>query len=450
MRPLGFALLAAACCTLLAGAATAAAPVATLFVSPGGSDAGGCTKTAPCASFDKAYRTAKPGEVVELAGGTYPPQSVGVDQSKVAAAADVILQPAAGATVTIEGDLVMRGSHAVFRGIKLRFLYSEAVRGANTSNHVTFENLDGAAFLVGPNRNITIKGGDWGPNTGPGTEENKVGPDGGIPGQYPQNIVLDGLYVHDQNSTDLTTEHMGGLFLISGGPVTLRNSHFARNVVYNVQVQDFTSPECCGMTFGPMHDVLIEGNVFEHPVTSLPEGAQNDRQPELQLDPRHGACWSNWTIRRNSFENGLALGLDGQPCFANVTVSGNLGPALGAQCFAGVPGLSWDRNLWRGKGCGPTDGTVPYGYSFDGAALQPNGVPAAAVRRIFAKAASGSTLAQIASGLRHDLGRSWTLQRVLAILQDDVYRGGRIGPPGAQPALADAKTWRASRKALKG
>jgi hypothetical protein len=323
------------------------------------------------------------------------------------------------------------------------------VRGANTSNHVTFQNLDGAGFLVGPNRDITIKGGDWGPNTGPGTQENKVGPDGDIPGQWPQNIVLDGLLIHDQNSTDLSNEHMGGLFLVSGGPLTLRNSRFRGNVVYDVQVQDFTSPECCGMSFGPVHDMLIEGNVFEHPVTSIPEGAQNDRQPELQLDPRHGSCWSNWTIRRNSFENGLALGLDGPPCFSRVTVSGNVGGAIGVDCFPGAAGLTWDRNLWR-KPCGATDGTVPYGYAFDGAALQPAGATATAVRRVFTRAAaSRTTLAQVVAGLRRELGRSWTKARVLAILQDDTYRGGRIGPPGVQPALVDAKTWVASRKALR-
>jgi hypothetical protein len=445
MRLFVLAALAAAVCTLLAGAACAADPPATLFVSPSGSDAGSCTKAAPCASFDRAYRTAKPGEVVELAGGTYPPQTVAVDPSKVSAASDVILQPAPGATVSIAGDLTMLGSHAVIRGVKLRFLVSQATRGAQTSNHVTFQNLDGAAFLVGPNRDITIKGGDWGPNTGPGTQENKIGPDGGIPSQWPTNIVLDGVYVHDQNSNDLSVEHMGGLFLVSGGPITIRNSRFERNVVYDVQVQDFTSPDCCGMTFGAVHDVLLEGNVFMHPVTSLPEGAGDDRQPEVQMDVRHGGCWVNWTIRRNSFENGLAVGLDAPPCFQNVVVSRNFGPALGPQCFPGASGLVWQQNFWRGAGCSTADGVAPFGYALSGSTLQPSGTAAAAVRKVFALAARGSKVAQIAKSL----GRAWPRTRVSAVLRDVTYRGNAYGPPGAQPALVDAKTWNASRKALR-
>ncbi|HET8606469.1 MAG TPA: recombinase family protein [Gaiellaceae bacterium] len=445
MRP---PLLAALCCLALAGSARAAAP-RTVYVSPTGSDAGPCTQAEPCAGFDRAYRAARPGDTVELAGGTYPPQTVGVDPTKVSATQDVLFRPAAGASVTIDGDLAMLGSHAIFRDLRLRFLYSQAVAGPQTSNHVVFQDLDGTAFLIGPNRAITIAGGDWGPNTGPGTEEDKIGPDGAIPNQWPTDIVLDGLTIHDQNSTDLSSEHMGGLFLISGGPITIENSHFLRNVVYDVQVQDFTSPDCCGMTFGAVHDVLLRNNVFEHPVTSLPEGAGDDRQPELQLDPRHGGCWSNWTIVHNTFENGLALGLDGAPCFQNVLVSGNLGPALGGQCFRGAAGLAWQGNLWLGGGCGAADATLPYGYVAAGAALVPTGVAAAAVRRVFGQAAAGSTLVRIARGLRRDLGRAWTVARVRQILSDPTYRGNRFGARGSQPALVDAKTWRASRRALR-
>jgi hypothetical protein len=444
MRALGLAVVLAACAMLLAGAACAADPAPTLFVSPTGSDSGSCTKAAPCASLDKAYRTAKPGEAVEIAAGTYPPQTINVDVAKVSAAADVILQPAAGATVTIAGDLVMLGSHAVIRGLHLHFLYSQAVRGPNTSNHVTFENLDGAAFLVGPNRDITIQGGDWGPNTGPGTQEDKIGPDGGIPNQWPTNIVLDGVYVHDQNSNDLSVEHMGGLFLVSGGPITIRNSRFERNVVYDIQVQDFTNPDCCGQTYGPVHDVLLENNVFLHPVTSLGEGAGDDRQPEVQLDPR-GGCWVNWTVRRNSFENGIALGFDRPPCFQNVTVSRNFGPALGPQCFAGAAGLVFQQNFWRGAGCSSADGVVPFGYALSGTSLAPAGTAAAAVRKIFALAARPLKVAAIAKAM----GRAWPAARVAGILKDTTYRGNAFGPDGAQPALVDAKTWTKSRRALR-
>src|SRR5437667_344913 len=51
-------------------------PAASFYVSPTGNDAGPCTQVAPCASFDRAYKLAKPGQVVEVAGGEYGSQVI--------------------------------------------------------------------------------------------------------------------------------------------------------------------------------------------------------------------------------------------------------------------------------------------------------------------------------------------------------------------------------------
>jgi hypothetical protein len=359
----------------------------TVYVAPNGLDAGVCTQAAPCASFDFAYHLAAPGATIEIAGGTYPAQTVNVDLTKLDATSDVVFQPAAGATVQIDGDLTMYGSHAIFRNLRLHKLVSDALEGALTSHDVTFENLQGETFNIGPNYRISIVGGDWGPSlachardsafdpstwcpTGSphaaegndgnaGDWENHIGPDGTIPAQWPHEIVVSGTRIHDQNSTDLDAMHTGGLFVISGYDIAIRNTVFQKNAVYDLQVQDFTSPDCCGMTYGPPHDVVIENNWFGAPVRGVndPGGDTfNDNQPDVQLDPRHGACWSNWLIRYNSFSNGLALGLDGNACFDNVRVVGNVGEAPGdPQCFTGAAGLTWDHNAWLGGTCGATD-----------------------------------------------------------------------------------------------
>jgi hypothetical protein len=388
----------------LAGAAATARPgggaATAVYVSPQGSDKARCTKSAPCKSFDRGYVVARPGQTILLAAGTYPSQTVKVDPTKVNARSNVVFRPAPGATVTIAGDLAMLGSHATFLGsaapydFKLRKLTNIATRGPTTSNHVEFVNLHGETFTIGPNRDITVKGGDWGPsvachargsttprsgwcpagsiysktgNTGSaGSYENGIGPDGTIKNQWPRNIVLDGVTIHDQNSLDLARLHSGGLFIISGRGITIRNSKFLRNVVYQIQIQDFTNKSCCGMSFGPVRDVVIENNWFGQPVTGLndPGGdTAGDRQPELQLDPRGGRCWSNWLIRFNSFHRMPALGFDAQPCFDNVRVIGNVGQHPGLQCFAGAKGLTWAYNAWVGGQCGPSDvalTTLPY------------------------------------------------------------------------------------------
>ncbi|HET8606518.1 MAG TPA: hypothetical protein VFL66_05745 [Gaiellaceae bacterium] len=372
-----------------AGANCPAAPL--LYLSPTGSDAGPCTVAAPCASFDHAYETATPGTHVELEPGTYPGQTVGVDASKLDAPADVVFEPLPGAGVALDGDLVVYGSHLVFRDFRLHKLVSQGTAGPATSHDVVFEDLHGESFDIGPNYEITLKGGDWGPSlacypegsdhppatwcpswspyalTGNygnnGDWENHIGPDGTIPNQWPRQILIDGTRIHDQNSTDLDAMHTGGLFLISGGEITIRNTIFQQDAVYDLQVQDFSNPDCCGMTFGPVHDVVLENNWFEAPVRGVndPGGDSfDDQQPEVQLDPRHGACWSNWLIRFNSFTNGLALGFDGEPCFDNVRVVGNVGGVPGWQCFAGAPGLTWEYNAWTGGTCGgSTDIAIP-------------------------------------------------------------------------------------------
>ena len=362
----------------------------TVYVAPNGLDGGVCTKTAPCGSFDYAYHLASPGATIEIAGGTYPAQTVNLDLTKLDAPSDVVFQPAAGATVQIDGDLTMYDSHAVFRNLKLHKLVSEASPGVLTSHDVVFENLDGETFNIGPNYRITIKGGDWGPSlacharesaydpatwcpagsphaaTGndgnAGDWENHIGPDGNILSQWPHDILITSTRIHDQNSTDLDAMHTGGLFLISGHDIAIRNTVFQQNAVYDLQVQDFSSADCCGMTFGPPHDVVLENNWFGAPVRGVndPGGDTfSDDQPELQLDPRHGACWSNWLIRYNSFVNGVALGLDGDACFDNVRLVGNVGEAPGTpQCFTGADGLTWDHNAWLGGSCGATDVTL--------------------------------------------------------------------------------------------
>jgi chitodextrinase len=339
------------------------------YVSPSGSDANACTAAAQCKSFDRAYHVARPGDTIEVAGGTYPGQTITLDTSKVTATSDVVLLPAAGATVTISGDLNVYGSHLQVRGssagnFKLHNLNVLGTAGSNTAQHDIFENLDGAGFQIGPTSFITIKGGDWGPNYvcgGGGTVENKVGPDGAIANQWPTNIVLDGLYIHDQNSENLNSCHMGGLFLISGGPITLRNSTFSQTVVYDIQIQNFTSASCCGMNYGPVHDVTIENNWFGTPVTGLADptgGNATDNQPDVQFDPRNGECWKNILVRFNSFTNGPDLGFDNPACFQNVRVVANIGGANG--CF---PGVTYGYNAWLGGTCAASDvsiGSLPY------------------------------------------------------------------------------------------
>jgi hypothetical protein len=51
---------------------------AKLFVAVNGNDSGACTQAAPCRSFNRGYQVAQLGDVVEVAAGDYPAQTIRV------------------------------------------------------------------------------------------------------------------------------------------------------------------------------------------------------------------------------------------------------------------------------------------------------------------------------------------------------------------------------------
>jgi hypothetical protein len=69
-RAVGLVFLAAVAATVI-GAAPAAASSATLYVSPGGSDAGSCTSANPCKTIGHAVSVAAPGDRIVVRRGTY-------------------------------------------------------------------------------------------------------------------------------------------------------------------------------------------------------------------------------------------------------------------------------------------------------------------------------------------------------------------------------------------
>lgn len=107
-------------------AATSACPAsaASVFVSPTGSDANPCTQLAPCLTFNRAYRLALPGQVVEVAGGSYGAQKIEYDAAKTSAD-DVVFQPAFAAIVDVSynnlaaGITVYGASHLTIKQMKV-------------------------------------------------------------------------------------------------------------------------------------------------------------------------------------------------------------------------------------------------------------------------------------------------------------------------------------------
>jgi hypothetical protein len=338
-----------------------------LRITPGG---GACHRSegasAPaaadaCGSFQAAYRAAQPGDRIMIGGGRYSSQSIAMDERKARARASVVFEPGPGQDVVLDGDLTVAASRAVFRGhehphdFHVRYVISLASSGPTTSSHVAFEQLDGAAFVIGPNDHISIVGGDWGPNTltcgGANQYENKITADDSAGARVPTAILLEGLRIHDQNSTDLACQHMGGLVVSAADGLTIRNSHWSQTAVYDIEAGDFTHGR-----YGNPRNVLITGNWFGAPV--LQDGSTDDGQAEIQL--AEPGRYEHWRVRDNAFTNGPALNFDGNTELVDVEVTDNVGRR--ADCAAAAE-VTWRGNEWIERPCSADDrkiATLPY------------------------------------------------------------------------------------------
>lgn len=445
---------AALCAAVLTPPAAGASAPTPLRLAPDGSDAGRCTSSAPCRSLGRAYLLAVPGQRVSIAAGSYGEQVIPYDARKNAARSNVEFVAAPG--VRINGDLTVDGSHVTIRGapqggLALHTLYSR-VTSANATSHQMFQNLRGATFQIWGTTFVTIRDSDWGPGTEPMDSESRITPDGGVLNSYPAHIVLDHIVLHDQNSVDLLQHHNGGLMLVAGHDIVIRNSAFLRNVVYDIEVQDFTNSSCCSMKYGNAFNVTLEGNTFRAPVLGPPYGTaqQLAGQPEVQFDPQGGG-WSNWTIRRNIFEEGLGTSFDGDGSFyRNFTVERNIAGRL-TDCGGANSGAVWRDNIIAGGRCGSRSAGVPFGYQLKDMRLVPSEA-AATIRSVFGAAAAGASPARAAMIARSDGSRrppaGWTAAAVRSILTNRLYLGGRYGPAGAHPGLVSARVWKAAQHAL--
>jgi hypothetical protein len=244
--------------------------------------------------------------------------------------------------------------------------------GGSHPDHVTVEGVDASSFGIFNVDTATFKNMDAGPGTtgagcgiveGPGIE-NKIG-FAGSSTYVPRNVVVDGLFIHNQNRNQAGADsdcHTGGLLFVTGDGVTLRNTVFSQNAVYDIEIQNYVGPPATNVTF--------ENNWFGCPVNWLyaPAGETTcNGQADVQFSAASG--FSNWLIRFNSFGAGLGQYTDGE-VYSNVRVVGNSGS--GPSQSICQPGIAYAYNAWYGSQCAGASnekmlGTMPF------ASMQPGG-----------------------------------------------------------------------------
>jgi hypothetical protein len=335
---------------------------ADLFLAAAGSDTAACTASAPCRSLDRAYQLAAPGDVVELAAGSYGNQAIQRDAG-LTSNEDVVFRPAAGAAVTL-GSVTVYGSHVTLQGMQATDLtarVSDPYRFAVSD--ITFRNMDARNFMVLSASNVNVIGGDYGPASdcgGPyGGSNNSIRRFAETGAPNPQNILVEGVRIHDIVSENFTQCHIEGLAIFAGEGVTVRNSKFWGNSVYDIFLQSNS---------GPVSRLLIENNWF---AATVGEGGSGGGASALAFSGG-SSDFANSTVRHNSFNGYVSFDDNGvNPAYSNFRVVGNIGQPTYGSCS--LRGVVYRYNLWKGMACGTGDvnlaGAYPYANTVNGAGM---------------------------------------------------------------------------------
>lgn len=338
---------------------------ASVFVSPAGSDTAQCTKASPCATLNRAYAVARPGKTVEVAGGTYPAQTIAWRPGRDRAA-QVVFHPTG--KVTIDGDLNVyasgvriagraSGSITSWRSRTYSILVKGdmAVLGDSATQHphnVTLEGIDGGSLGTYTSENVVVRDIDAGPvllGAPCRRAESKIGPN--VDEQFvPRNITWERVVVHgmDLDASALKANcHYGGLFIVSVRNLTIRDSVFTENVVYNIQVQNYVG--------APATDVVIQNSWFGCPVLGSATVADAACNGQSSIQFNAASLFANWLLRYNSFSGSGASGADAyRASFQNVRFVGNAGrPPAPDVCRR--PGVAFTSNAWVDNTCGVSD-----------------------------------------------------------------------------------------------
>jgi hypothetical protein len=303
---------------------------AAVFLSPSGSDAGACTQAAPCRTFDRAYRAAQPGQTVQLAGGSYGDQTINADASKTSTA-DVVLQPAAGASVTA-GTIDIHGAdHLTLQNMTVSEWHT-----FQGTDDVTIRNVTTSDFYIDSSSNVSVVGGSVGPQVD--NDDAQIRP-ACADCPLPTNILLDGVYFHDATLSSGSDAHVECLQVAEIDGLTIRNSRFNNCQTHNV----FISP-----WWGTLErNVLLENNFG---------GVVRTGYYGFRVANGGGTC-DNVVYRYNSAVTPFLMECgtvrNGAKMIANV------GPITAGLCESYV---TYSHNVWNGAACGPTDLNAPSGF----------------------------------------------------------------------------------------
>jgi hypothetical protein len=345
-----------------------------LFIAPSGSDANACTEAKPCKTMNHAYEVAKAPATVRMLAGTYSDQTIEGNGAK-SSSARVAFEPASGASVKVTGTIIIYASHLTLENLAIQDVTIgnfEQDNGVPNPTEVTLKNLTGRNFEIDSATHITVEGGSWGPATactevfGDPYEGDNNAIRQPIASQAPEYITIADTTIHNVQSADLIECHIEGLAIFAGNHVTVSNSKFYENSVYDVFMQANSG--------GNPDNVKLAGNWF---ATAVDTTGKNGQAVGAGDGIAVGNELSdNVTIEDNHFNDALNMN-DAEEIsrFSSIRVVGNVGiqPYSGYNC-AGLSGIEWSKNIWQNDKCSASDvnlegAALPYVNASNGPAM---------------------------------------------------------------------------------
>jgi hypothetical protein len=355
-------------------------PPASVFVAPRGDDDRSCRSWATaCATFARAYEVARPGEVVEVAGGRYPSQQLVADDDKDSPQ-HVVFRPAAGAKVTLDGltlgssaDAADGPRHVTIERMRTSYrsrTEQRSVVALPGTADVVWREIDAGNFILWGVQGFVVDGGDWGPCAiGPDARCGNSRIDSGPAGQPTRDVTIDGARFHDYRFDESCFEpgqdcHFECMYVNAAANVTVRRSTFRDCALYDLFVT-ISGPDAARAGH---RGLTIENNWFDAPWDeSSATGTRRGKASALALNwcqnSPHG--YRDVLIRFNSFQRNTGFLMDPNPdcVFENVRVVGNVLAWDGCD-----PRWTYAYNVWttevRRGSCSPTDritgGAPPY------------------------------------------------------------------------------------------
>ena len=319
MRPLSHTALRRVLLVLAAVAAGPAQAHADTFQVAPGRSGSACTAVAPCGSLEAAYRAAAPGDVVQIAGGSYPKQTIPA-LGRPAPAVEIAAVP--GATVQFSG-LDVKADNVIVRGVHTSFADVEG-SASDFVDNVRFFDVHARTHWVSAARDFTWTRGSIGPN------HNKT-PHviGGTPTSY--RLVYDQILWHDA-TRDASDVHIECLLALGPQGLTIRNSRFTNCAVFDILISRILSDP-------PPRDFVIENTVLE---ASKDVDGSNGYYTLMTGED----LFDGFTLRNNVW--GLAISLPGP--LRDARIVGNVGQA--ASCRSGV---TYSHNVFGDRKCSSSD-----------------------------------------------------------------------------------------------